>query len=452
MHTNAEEHDATVNLDQPPPIAAWKPWVFWGVPAVFYLLVQMARNAPSSQEHALEQLTGGNAASIAMGMSLYFFTYAPLQLICGRLLDTFGSRGLLAISAIISAGGLVILAAADSTSLLAVSRLVVGAGSAIPFIACIFLASIWHPPSRVARVSGLTNTVGMAGSVMALSAFPFLFTTVGWSISIYWLAGATLLMAPILFLCVPKRPAWYMQRLEIRKDRRESLGEALRALARDKVVWMAGTAGGFLSLPVSVIGGLWGARYLQSSGDFTLASAGTIVALVFAGLGVGTLFFGWVCDRWKRKRLPLVIGGFGGAIATSLVILIPAMPLGLLGAMVFLSGVCGGSLTVTYLFPVDSHPPSRRGVAIAFVNFLVMGLAGLFQWLVGVLLSWQLGGSTETAAVFIGLRNALLLVPIFMAIAGVLGLLIPERPNAANVPHPLPHWVARWHGLRKRSA
>ena len=78
-----------------PPLTAWQAWLAWTVAALFFFYAFVLRVSPSVMvgELMAEFQVGG--AVFGTLSSLYFYTYAPLQLPAGMLMDRYGPRRLI---------------------------------------------------------------------------------------------------------------------------------------------------------------------------------------------------------------------------------------------------------------------------------------------------------------------------------------------------------------------
>jgi MFS family permease len=81
------------------------------------------------------------------------------------MLDRFGPRRMLAVSAFLAALGSLSFSMAESLTPAYLGRALIGIGTAVTWVGALKLASMWFPPRRFALLTGLTMAGGMAGAV-----------------------------------------------------------------------------------------------------------------------------------------------------------------------------------------------------------------------------------------------------------------------------------------------
>ena len=75
-------------------------WIVWAVPAFFFLYEYILRILPGMIEQTLEREFAINESEMGGALGMYYFAYAPMQLVVGILLDRYGARVLLAGAAV----------------------------------------------------------------------------------------------------------------------------------------------------------------------------------------------------------------------------------------------------------------------------------------------------------------------------------------------------------------
>ena len=86
------------SLPESPLPAPWRAWLAWTAAAVFFFYAFVLRVSPSVMvgELMAEFQVGG--AVFGTLSSLYFYTYAPLQLPVGMLMDRYGPRLMISVA------------------------------------------------------------------------------------------------------------------------------------------------------------------------------------------------------------------------------------------------------------------------------------------------------------------------------------------------------------------
>jgi predicted MFS family arabinose efflux permease len=123
----------------------------------------------------------------------------------GRAIDRAGGRGMLAMSNLVLAAGLVALGLAGNTAFLYGAWLLLGVGMAMGLYDAAFAALVWvHGPNARNPITGITLVAGFASTVgWPLTAF--LAARYGWREACYaWAAINVLIALPLNLWCLPK--------------------------------------------------------------------------------------------------------------------------------------------------------------------------------------------------------------------------------------------------------
>ncbi|MHA7881906.1 MFS transporter [Nitratireductor rhodophyticola] len=166
----------------------------WG--STYYLPAILA--APMADDLGVSSGVVFAAFSAALIMAAFLGPFA------GRRIDRLGGRGVLALSNLIFATGLVLLAAAQGTAMLVAAWLIVGAGMALGLYEAAFstLARLYGSEARGA-ITGITLIAGFASTICwPISAW--LETELGWRWTcIAWAAAHIAIGFPLNRFVVP---------------------------------------------------------------------------------------------------------------------------------------------------------------------------------------------------------------------------------------------------------
>lgn len=382
-------------------------WIVWLVPALFFSYELILRLMPSIIETDLEtqfKLTDGEMGGV---LGMYYYAYAPMQLVVGVLLDRYGARVLLSGAAVLCVIGLVLMSLADSGVELGASRFIIGTGSSVAFIGSVYVAMVWFAPERVALLTGMTAGVGFASGVLGDWFIPDLLgSPPQWRTAMLVLAGGGMCIAIASLLIIPNRPAWYLDRVGI--DHSASLRDAFKGLlvvCSRPAVWLVSIGCALIYIPMPMAGN-WGPHFSSTTMGIAQNDASHLWAWFYLGVTFGSPLAGWFADRLGRRKPLLLVGAL---ITTGLMFalaLLPGLTTTTAAILLFLLGLLVSSYVLGYPLAADFAPPHTNGSAVAFVNFTGMLLAGLFVWIFGLLVDAFAGsGGTPDAGNF---RSALL--------------------------------------------
>ena len=167
-------------------------------------------------------------------------------------------------------------------------------------------------------------------------------------------------------------------------------------------------------------GALWGVPYLMSAYDLGRTEAAGIASMVFLGNGVGSVLIGAWSDRIRRRKLPMFTGVSLCVASTLGYLLLPSLPVTVVTALVFLSGVGGASMVLAVATALEQNPARHAGLTVGIINMAVTGSGALLQPLIGWLLdrAWD-GTLVDGARVYAAAdyRVALMVVPLLGLLA-----------------------------------
>ena len=360
-------------------------WIVWSVPAFFFLYEYILRIMPGIIEQDLEREFKLDESAIGGSLGMYYFAYAPMQLVVGVLLDRFGARVLLAGAAVICAVGLVVFSMSSTTFGLAGSRFLIGFGSSFAFVGAIYVAMVWFPEKQIPLLTGLTAGLGFGiGIVGELFTASVLGTPPDWRSASLVLAIIGMLVAVCVLIVVPHRPAWYLDRTGIDEGRtmKRAMHGLLEVMSRP-ATWLISLGCALVYLPLPLAAN-WGPRTMGELIGQTELHTSQLFAWFYLGVAVGCPISGWISSRIGRARSILLLG----AACTSGLTITLALLSNPSQAEIAMLLLAWGAATSTYVlgYPMAAglSPGDAHGSAIAFVNFVAMMLAFGFVWIFGV--------------------------------------------------------------------
>jgi sugar phosphate permease len=374
--------------------------------------------------------------SIGILSSVYFWTYALMQIPSGLLADHLGPRKASFIFLSVAAAGSLITCVADEFWMVAAGKMLIAAGMAVVYIPLMKLISVWFPGSDFALLNGIVISVGNVGAIAAAAPLEMLVDAVGWRDTF---AALGIVTAGLAILCAiivrdhPHRknlPGIEEMDLEERgtpisddTDARLPVIAGLRMVASGgRRFWPISLAYFFVYGSIMVFQGTWAKTYFDNVYDFALSAAWLITA-IGAGKILSTAAIGAMSSRGtiKTKRSAML---FGSVCFTATWGVIWAMA-GSLGnywfwmAVSFAFGFFGGFLTLSFTQVKEWFPAAISGTAVSAVNMsLFLGAA------VCTALTDAVVGTSYTLDNF---ANLWLLMFAFSAVAVVLVFLSKER-------------------------
>jgi len=395
-------------------------WIAFAIASTFFLFEFVTRIEPGLATAAIAHFYGVSDANLGTLASLFFWVYAPMQIVVGVLLDRYGARPLVLLGTFACAAGILIFAATDTVLVGGFGRGLTGFGAAFAFVAAVWLVNHWFAPERFALLSGAVNAVGMLGAAIGAVALSGLIGLAGWRAVFVGTgaAGMAIFLVALLFLREPHSPAATATTAPA-----EHVRQSLAGVLGHHRIWVIAIVSLLYYMPVNVYAGLWGTTELMKDHHLSSLAAETAVSMIFWGTAVGSIAGGWLSD-WLGHRKYLV---FAGAVLTGLayggVLYLPGTQI-TVAVLLFAAGLFGGLEMLCFAMAKEGQSNALVGTAVAFVNMVGIAGALIFQPLVGYIADLR-GGDFHVA---------LTSVPVCAGLAALLVLTLPEYRHPEHRP------------------
>ncbi|MBK2126050.1 MFS transporter [Fangia hongkongensis] len=357
-------------------------WIIWFIVAFFYFYEYILRSAPSIMIKQLEQYLHVNNLAIAAIIGAFYYSYAPLQLVAGSLMDKFGGKKILPFAVLLCAIGCFLFIVQDSTVML-IGRLLIGAGSAFAFVGIIYVATNWIDKSHHGLVFGLTQAMGMIGGIAGQAILVRTTTESNWPNDWIALAIIGVILTVILLFIIPKRPA-ALTKAAHKKGR---LFKNYLPFIKNYRCWFISLSGGFIFIPTTVFAMLWGVPYLEKAYLLSSQDAATLCSLVLFGWVFGSPLAGIISDKMQSFKATILISYIGVLVVFSLIIYTPLFSnLIILGIAMFLLGLFSGAQILVFAVTKNHTPEHAKGTSIGACNFLVFITTAILIPLSGIIM------------------------------------------------------------------
>lgn len=400
-------------------------WVVTLTAALFFFYEFIQMNFFNAINDQLRQDFHLDAMQLGQLFSMYFYANALFLFPAGNLLDRFSPKKLLLGAVITCTVGTFLFGTATEYWVAAVGRFMVGMGASFCFLSCIRIASRWFPPQRMALVTGLVVTMAMLGGLVAQTPFAFLTEYLGSWRQAFWvntILGVVIVIAIALF--VQDRPSSAQEEVQADKDQLKQLGlwRCIKLAALNKQNWFGGLYTALVNLPVFILGGLWGIRYLVEVRHISLVEASYATTLFFVGVTFGSPAFGWLSDKMGRRVLPMIIGAVLSTIVILVLMYTPDLSLAAIIGLFFLIGFVTSSQVLTYPYIAELNPTYLTSTAVSIDSVCIMVSGFVFPPFFGWLM--ERSGSHEvvngvTQYTAHDFNHAILILPV----AFVIGLI-----------------------------
>lgn len=386
-----------------------------------------------------------DGCSLGILLGFYYNTYSLLQVPAGSLMDYFKPRRVVTIAAIVCGLGTLLFSMADSLYVAAIGRALIGAGSAMAFLSCLKIGTLWFPSQRLKLIVGITVALGTIGGMSAGKPLAWLVNAYGWRHALWVLALMGFALAVLGWFIVRDTPPDELEQ-EVLKSHGDTdihlpqsgLLTSIVEVIRKPQSWLIALYGCLMYVPLSGFTDVWGTPYLMTTYQLDNQDAAFVNTALLAGLGLGAPLFSIFCDFLKSYRQTILISAIGSLFFFSLTIYVPDMPIWALMGCLIITGLFLAGQFLGFAMTCAINPLSASGTAGGFQNMICMLSGVIFVPLIGWLLDYAWQGGLEGGVRLYTASNftlALSSIPACLALACVIVFLIEEKyPREEAVP------------------
>jgi predicted MFS family arabinose efflux permease len=395
-----------------------------------YILSQFFRAFLAIVAGDLSRDLGLNAADLGAVSAIWFAVFALAQFPVGFALDRFGPRRTIAAFMTLAVAGAAWLARAQDLADCLVAMALIGAGCSPILMASMYVFGRVYAPERFAMLSSLMIGLGSVGNLIGATPLAWAVQAFSWRGAMAGIAGITAASVLLAFLALKDPPPAEGGRGS------GSIVGGLAKILRMRALWPL--------LPLAVVSyavviatrSLWIAPFFAEVHGFDVVARGNAALVMAVAMIVGALAYGPVERLLGSAKLTTLVGSILTAAAY--------IGLGLAGerspaaalALVAVIGAVGMTYAILMAHARLFFPAHLLGRGVTFMNFLIIGGAGIVQWLSGLLVHAGRTAGRAPDAVFGELHlafGAVLLMATLVYIAA------PVRPvEGAIRPAPAP--------------
>lgn len=358
------------------------PHIIFGLAAAFLFFEMALQVSPSVMVNDLMRDVHLDAASLGIMAGVYYYSYTLMQIPAGLLFDRLSSRKLITFSLLFCAGGAAFFGLAETAFLAGVGRFLMGLGSAFAFISVLFVAAEWFPAKHFALLAGIAQFLAAVGAMGGEGPLAMAVSNLGWRATLGWMAGIGASIAGITWLIVRDHPRKVVPMNKVI----HMVMDNLRQVLGSRQTWIIALYSFAVWAPITAFAALWGVAYIGAYYHVEREVAANACAMIWLGIGLGSMGIGWWSDRIGRRCLPLWLSALLGVIIACIILYVPGITLPIMFFLLFLFGVASSGQALSFAVVKDNNPLSVTGTAIGFNNMAVVSGGALFQPIVGILL------------------------------------------------------------------
>jgi sugar phosphate permease len=373
-------------------------WLIFIVLAGAYLLVYFHRLSMSVVADDLARDFQTTASVIGLLGSLYFYSYAAMQIPAGLLADSWGPRKTVSLFLLIATVGSIIFGLSPNISVAFIGRAMVGLGVSMVFIPTMKILSQWFRAREFAFMTGILNAVGGCGVLVATWVLALAGELIGWRLSFEFIGFITFLIVILAWIIVRDRPeekGWpSLAEIDGLKEASPQVEEiplwrGVRRVVTEKYFWPVAVWFFFDCGLFFGFGGLWAGPYLQHVYGLTKNEAGAVLSMIAWGMIFGSPILGLLSDRIFMSRKKIIRAAtFVLAIDMAVLLILPdGLPRPVLYLVFLVLSVCASSIVViSFTTTKELFPVEIAGTSTGMVNIFPFLGGAVFMPLLGRIL------------------------------------------------------------------
>lgn len=358
------------------------PYLMWCFPVLFFSFQFILRLWPSLLMPTIMQHYQVSASQFGVMAAMYYYGYASMQIPIALLLNRYGARVVILLSALLCGLAMLTFNLTDHWWLACLSRFAIGVGSVVGFLGTSKVIADWFPHQRYAQMVGYSFTVGLMGAIYGGKPVSLLIDQMGWQSLTLVLALVSVALGLGAYFCVKKPKDSHEEGFSFAQFKQLLSNKSLWCLAIANLL-MVGTLEGFADV--------WGVPYLMTAHHLLKSDAALLVSFIF----VGMLFGGPLLAALSRKLGNLTVimmAGLGMSFAFTLLLQLH-FHWTLFAGIFFLLGLLCCYQVIVFAAGLDMVDKSLMSVVVAFLNCVNMLGGTFFHTSIGYLMDANWSGT-----------------------------------------------------------
>lgn len=397
------------------------PFLMWLFPVAFFAYQFILRLWPGLMMPQIMAQFSIDARQFGIIAACYYYGYAGMQIPVALLLDKFGARLILVAFALLCGVANILFTLSDSWIIACLSRFLIGAGSAVGFLAVSKVISEWFAANQYTRMVGLSFSLGLLGAIYGGKPISVLIETYQWKSVALSLSVISVLIGCCTFLLLRSQKTATMTQAE-------TFGiKALKSLLSSPKLWLLAVANLLMVGALEGFSDVWGVSYLMNAYALDKHAAAQCISFIFFGMLFGGPFLAWV-SRYLGHYAVIALCGVGMCFAFMVLLFTPQLSSSILAGLFFAVGIMCCYQVIVFAAGAELTTLQQLGITTAFLNCINMLGGSFFHTIIGQLMScfWDGGVNSEGIKLYSlgAYQHALMVIPLCAAMGAVLiGLL-----------------------------
>lgn len=359
--------------------------VLVGVLTITYMISQFFRNSIGVIGPDLAREFDLDARSLSLLASIFFLSFAAVQVPLGMAIDRFGARAAMLTTGVVMIAGTAWFALAHNYGDLVAARLVIGLGCSSFLMAPLALYAARFPARQFATITGIHVGGGNLGSLAATAPLALVAASMGWRSAFIIVGAISCVALALVFVLVRESAAARASRLA-RAETTKQLAQGVVAATRVDGFWRIFIMQLMAYPAFAAILGLWSGPWLSDVYGMSVEARGGVL-LAMVGAQIVGLFFWGASDRlFGSYKIPSLIGVGLSAALLAYGALGP-LPAGAVMPFVIALGFAFGFAPVLTAHAKSLFPDRLIGRGLSLTNIAAIGGVFLQQIATGALIA-----------------------------------------------------------------
>jgi sugar phosphate permease len=351
-------------------------WMIYGILCFAYIIGFMHRLALGTVKDNLIGAFHLSATAFANLSSAYFYAYIIMQIPAGILVDMLGAKKIVVGGSIVAGVGSVVFGLASSVQVAFISRLLVGLGASVIYIAILKILTEWFFRREFATLSGVTSFVGNMGGVLSTTPLFFLVALLTWRYTFIAIGLLGIVAGLLVTVFVKDRPSEMgLPAINDIEDesavvQEEKVGKALMSICKNPSTWPPFFFFGAFYGAFQALAGTWGQSYLVKVYGLSGDAAANLIIFAVVGIAVGSVAVGKLSDWLGRRKLPMLMVGGANLFFWGFLLFVNGgkPPAAWLPAILFMIGFTSAAYMTCWAIGKEVNSPRYVGISVAFIN------------------------------------------------------------------------------------
>ncbi|WP_375327239.1 MFS transporter [Candidatus Tisiphia endosymbiont of Nemotelus uliginosus] len=395
-----------------------KPLFLWFFASLFFAFQFILRLPVGILREEIMQKFSIDTIAFGTLAGYYYLGYAGMQLPIGLMLDKFNFRIVTFLSILLTSLGTLAFITSTNFNFLLVSRLMIGAGSAIGFLSVAKISTAYFPLKYHALMIGFSFTFGLIGAVFGLTPMKLLFNFFGYQNTFYSLAIVALTIGIVILLVkgdseIESKP---------RTDRVTNI--SIFKLLLNPTILLIGIAGGLMVGALEGFSDLWAIPFFKQIYNMDDIESSFVTSFVYTGMCFGGPILAMASNLVKSSNLIIIISGLMMIVIFIILLYIPSLGFYTSCLLMFLLGIFCCYQVLIFSIVSSLVSDKSAGLAIAIANCINMAFGYFFHKLMSHAINYTWNGAIDEVGMAIYNRYDFTIAISTIPVCCFIGILI----------------------------